>query len=644
MPLERIKLILTIAFFLSGFSSLAQEKNSSDNPVITQWTLTDDYTVEKKIPVDTMFSLSHRYRFIEKYSPFNAWPGSYGQPLVQLNFFDRILDPGMFLYRYYYPYMYLPVNPVFVNTRVPFTEMIFSYAGPRETAEQTFRIKHTRNVNRFLNFGLIYDIVYNLGQYAYQKTDNKNFTFFTSYTGERYKLYFAAGLNSMTTFENGGIIDREQLKTFAPRDVEVRLGALSNAKSILKNENILLVQRYNPFGKSSSKDTTAVPANRISHGSTISHIFIWEKTRRLHSDNYPLSGFYDTSFIYINRSRTFDSLSERRIINTLRFDFITNPSRKFRLGGGVGIANELIRYSQIIPSLSNPPSDTVVWHQDNNLLKGDLFNDVGDRFSWKALGTLFLTGFRAGDFDLTGRIITKFGKPEKSLTITFNGGISSTKPSVWYYRWGSNYFVWENDFLKEFRINVGGEIEYPFKRMKTRFNYAIIDNYTSFATDSMPSQNRGGLSVISLFAEKEFSAWKFHLSNQFLLQKSSNSSVLDLPLVTLRSAGFFEHNFIFRLTGGNLNTQIGVELFYNTPYYGYGYVPSTGAFIRQNIQKTGNYPYLNAFINFKIRRTRIFLSLDHFNAGFTGYNYFMVLDYPLYVRTFRYGIAWTFYD
>ena len=59
-----------------------------------------------------------------------------------------------------------------------------------------------------------------------------------------------------------------------------------------------------------------------------------------------LSGFYDTT-IYISKVVTFDSLYSRSIKNTVRFDFTTDETRKFRLGGGVGIRNEIFRYSQI---------------------------------------------------------------------------------------------------------------------------------------------------------------------------------------------------------------------------------------------------------------------------------------------------------
>ncbi len=633
-------ILLLLTFFQPAFT---QGKDTLNIPLVSQWTLSDDYTEEIRTDVDTAFTLFHRYRITDKFSPMNAFPGNYGQPLYQINFFDRITNPDMFLYRFYYPYMHLASNPIFMDTKVPFTEAVFTYAGARETADQTFRIRHTQNINRFLNFGLVYDIVNSRGQYNYQKTNDEAFTFHTSYRGEKYRLYFSAGINNIENSENGGIVDEGQLKTFATRDVEVKLGSLNKAKSVLKNNSILLVQRLTVGGRKQQNDSlkVATKGNAGLNG-TFSHIFIWEKSRRSYSDDNPASGFYDTAFI--SNTATFDSLSERSVKNTLRFDFTTDPSRKFRLGGGGGITNEILRYSQIIPSSYSPPSDTAVWHESNNVLKGLLFNDIGKKFRWKATGELYLTGFRAGDFNVGANITKIFGEKDKSISWDIYGSVSSIKPSVWYYRWGSNHFVWNNDFLKEFRMEGGTKFDYPRRRFYARFDYGIIDNYTDFGPDTLPSQHHGGLSVASAFLGKDFSVWKFHLSSQVLLQKTSNCDILDLPFASLKIAAYFEHNFQFPATGGNLNTQLGVDMFYHTSYYAYNYNPSTGAFFRQADKLVGNYPFLNAFVNLKIRRTRIFLMLDHFNSGFTGYNYFLVPGYPMYAMTFRYGIAWTFYD
>ncbi len=640
------KFFIVILPFLpvSEFLLNAQEQDQIQPRVLKQWTLSPDFTEERIIPFDTVFSLTNRYRLTERHSPLNAWPGSYGQPFYQIPFFDRTNHPEKYLYQYYYPLMYLSDRTIFMNTQVPFTEMVWSFAGPRNVAEQTFRVRHSQNINRFLNFGLIYDIIHNLGQYTYQRAEDKNFTFFTSYTGERYKLYFSAGINNHLALENGGVVDPDQLRDFETRDVAVRLGGLNNARSALKNNSLLLVQRYT-LGRrpvalpDSLRENTASPS--VLSG-TFSHIAVLENNRRTYSDNYPTAGFYDS--IYINQNVTFDSLYSRILKNTIRFDFTTDETRKFRLGGGFGIRNELLKQSQIIPVDSDNKADTAVWRHSNNALIGRLYNNIGDKFRWSATGELFFSGYRAGDFSLKGELEKSFDLRRGRATWIINGGITNTQPSFWFEQWGGNHFIWQKSLNKEFRTDLGTVFSFPGRATELKFNYALIDNYTDFGFDALPSQHTGGLSVAAISVSKLLSAWKFHLASDIVLQQSSNREVLDLPLIALRSAGYFEHLFVFRSTNGRLNTQIGVEVMYHTRYHPYAWMPVTGRYYRQDNTTTGDYPFINLFLNAKLQRTRMFVMLDHVNSGLMGYNYYLIPDYPMNVRMLRYGIAWTFYD
>jgi hypothetical protein len=635
---------ISIILFLTFSSGLfAQEQDTLKPKILKQWKLSSDFSEEVSIPFDTVFSLFHRNRIADRYSSFNATLGNYGLPFYQINFFDRITDPDKYLYTFYYPFMFVPEKAIFMNTQVPFTELVWSFAGPKETSEQTFRVRHSQNVNRFLNFGLIYDIIYNLGQYNYQRAEDKTFTFYSSYTGPKYKLYFSAGINNLISYENGGITTKGQLDQTNARDIPVNLGGLNKAKSTLKNRNLLLVQRYTISSTPVNK-TDSIPKKRSGFfglSGTFSHIFILENNRRTYSDGDALTGFYDT--ILITPGATFDSVYSRSIKNTVRFDFSTDETRKFRLGGGVGIRNEIFKYYSIIPVHYLLHANKSVWHQSNNVLVGRLFNNIGDKFRWVASGELFLTGYRAGDFNLNGEIAKLFDWKKGRASWIITGDIINRQPSFWYEHWGSNNFEWQNNVNKEFRIDLGSTFSYPGRKAEIRINYAIIDNYIDFGFNAFPSQHSGGLSVAAITVRKEMKAWKFHLATDILFQKSSNSEVLNLPVATVRSAGYFEHHFRFENTGGKLSLQVGADVTYHTLYHPYTYMPATGRFFRQDIS-TGNYPFLNVFLNFKVRRTRAFIMFDHVNAKMMGNNYDMIPNYPMNIRMLRYGLAWTFYD
>jgi hypothetical protein len=612
--------------------------------ILREWTLSPDYSEEVNIPIDTVFSLSNRVKIADKYSPVNATLGNYGLPFYQLSFFDRVTDPEKFLYAYYYPLMHLPSNAVFMNTQVPFTELDWSFAGPVANSEQTFRVRHSQNISRFINFGLIYDIVFSLGQYNYQRSADKTFTFYSSYTGEKYKVYFSAGLNNLLSYENGGIIkisDLNQPNTF---DVPTQLGALDKANSDLKNRNILLVQRYtiggNPVVKKDS--TSHKRSGFFGLSGTFSHIFMFENNARTYKDADPTSGFYDN--IFITKTVTSDSVYSRTIKNTVRFDFSTDETRKFALGGGAGIRNEISRYYFIVPTpfpLFAAPS---ILHENSNVLIGKLFNNIGNKFGWQATGELYATGYRAGDFNLNGEISKSFDWKKGRASWLITGSMKNTQPSIWYDRWGGNNFGWDKNLKKEFRIDLGTTFKYPARKTELKLNYAIIKNYVDFDTTAHPSQYSGGLSIASVAVKNELRAWKFHLASDVIIQKSSNSEILDLPLVTVRSAGYFEQLIRFLKTGGKLNLQLGADVTYNTVYHPYAYMPATGRFYRQDNVTAGDYPFINVFLNLKIKRTRIFVMFDHVNSKLMGYDYLMVPSYPMNIRMLRYGLAWTFYD
>jgi hypothetical protein len=655
-----LKSISIVFFLLISLALNAQEDEKTPVPVapkdsvqkpriLREWTLSPDFSEEVAVPIDTVFSLSHRYRITDKYSPINAYLGNYGLPLYQINFFDRITDPDKFLYSAYYPFMYVPEKALFMNTQVPYTELDWSFAGTRENSEQTFRIRHSQNVNRFLNFGIIYDIVFSLGQYNFQRAENKDFTFYSSYTGDRYKLYFSAGINNIKSYENGGIKDFNQIgKVTNMRDVVTNLGGTDNAFSLLKNRSLLLVQRYSIGGAPDTKKDSASKETKGFFGlsGTFSHILTLETNKRTYSDQDPKSPFYDT--LFVTQSPIFDSLYSRYIKNTIRFDFTTDETRKFRLGGGAGIRSEVYRYSQLVPTL-NATGDTLfpgisVWNRSNNALVGRLYNNIGDKFRWVATGDLYLTGYRSGDFDLNGVIDKSFDLKKGRATWAITGSMSNRQPSFWFQNWASSHFKWETNLKKEFRINVGTELSFPARKMDLKFNYAIINNYTDFDTTAYPSQYSGALSVAAITVSKDLRLWKFHLASDVILQQSSAPAVLDLPMIALKSAGYFEHLFRFKSTGGRLNTQLGAEVLYTSAYHAYAYMPATGRFYRQDKILTGNYPYINVFLNFKVKRTRVFIMFDHVNYGMMGYDFAMVPSYPMNVRMLRYGLSWTFYD
>ncbi len=617
--------------------------------IIKQWNLSTDFSKEVPVLFDTLFSLYNRYRLADVYSPVSAYLGNYGLPYYSLNFFDRVYDPDKYLYYNHYRFMHNHENALFMNLQVPFTELKWMMSGEKEMAEQTFRITHSQNINRKLNFGMIYDIIFNLGQYSNQRAEDKTFTFYTSYTGSVYKLYVSAGLNGLFGQENGGIVTKDDLdvEIANTKDVPVKLGSLNDASSFLRNRNLLVVQRFSFLGAKPDRDTVPKKImDRVPLTGTFSHIFQLDYSRRMYRDASPQSGFYDS--IYINNSATFDSLSSKNIKNTFRVNFVTDTTRLVSFSTGFGLRNENFWFSQIIPGQDTIVADTANWFRGDNVLVGSFGQKIGKMFRWNANGELFFDRYRQGDFLLSGLASQSFqmkkGKLEWQGTLVLN----KRTPSFWFTQWGGNHFKWNLDLEKESRLELGTRVIYPARNLDIKLNYALLKNYLDFDTLALPSQDTSFLNVMTLSFRKDFRLWKFHFVPDVIVQTSSNTDLLDLPLATVKAAAFIEHVFNFAKTNGRLATQLGVDVTYHTLYHPYSYMPATGRFYRQTQAETGEYPFVNLFLNIKLKRTRFFLMFDHLNYGMMNpevlYNYELVPLYPITTRRFSFGLAWTFYN
>ncbi|MDT8400699.1 MAG: putative porin [Bacteroidales bacterium] len=637
--------ILLLIVSLNAFAQKGRipEKTDSVTHITRQYKLNETYTEIIDVPLDTLVDAFHRYKITEDISPFFQRLGNYGLAFVETDFFDRPVDPENFIYRHLGYYMHHAANKIYIDTQVPFTELQWTYGGERKVAEQTFGVRHAQNVNPFLNLGLDLNIIYSLGQYHYQKSDNKAFTLHGSYLKDKYKAFASWSINKLIAYENGGIADPSVLDQYDTRDVPVNLGGLNEAKSRVQSMNFQIVQKYTLGG---AKKVSADTVDALQKGGvrgTFSHILEYDKGRRSYEDNAPGSGFYDT--IYIEGPATCDSLYARILKNTLRFDFNTAETAKFQLGIGVGAVNEQNVFAQIVPSAEEEiPADSLRWKQSSNAVIGTLYNRIGKKFGWQADGKLYFTGLRAGDFELKGNIRWSFNEDEKKSEVRARGSVLNTGPAWWINNWGSKHFKWTNDFGSEFRINLGASYDNPGIDFSAGLDYSLVTNMFYFNGSAVPEQHGGAISVLSARLNKNFSFWKLRFDNSLLFQKSSNIDILDLPLVCARTAFYFDHEFLFKATGGSLQTQLGFEAEYNAAYYSYAYMPATGVFYVQNDFKTGNYPVINVFANLKIKRTRIFVGFDHLNYGLMGYDYFLSPNYPMNIRMFKYGLAWTFYN
>ena len=160
----------------------------------------------------------------------------------------------------------------------------------------------------------------------------------------------------------------------------------------------------------------------------------------------------------------------------------------------------------------------------------------------------------------------------------------------------------------------------------------------------MPTAYKQPISISALTLQKEFVVWKLHSFNKLTYQISENRSIIELPSLLVFNSTYIDHTWRFKLTDGWLRTMFGVDIYYNTGFNGYDYNPALAMFYLQDESTTvGNYPYVDIWVNIRLKRTRFFLKYEHVNST-DNLNHFYAVNYPAKSKAFKFGLSWTFYD
>ena len=277
--------------------------------------------------------------------------------------------------------------------------------------------------------------------------------------------------------------------------------------------------------------------------------------------------------------------------------------------------------------------------QANTFIGGGIFRDEGKFWQWEANGRIYLTGYRRGQTELNGIVNKplKIGRDTTSLRI--EGSLKTLVPEYFDSYFFSNNFIWRNNFNNINEMTIRSSIHSQAYKATIGANYSLIGNYIYNDTNALPAQAGSELLVLSAYLNKDFESKHWLIRSQLLIQKANNDSYVHLPAF----AGFISLNYR-TLWSKVLYTQLGIDTRYNSAFYADAYEPATARFYLQNEQRIGNYPYIDLHANLKLKRTRFFFILMNAASGFAGENYYVAPNYPYYRRTFRIGVAWSFYD
>ena len=277
-------------------------------------------------------------------------------------------------------------------------------------------------------------------------------------------------------------------------------------------------------------------------------------------------------------------------------------------------------------------------------LKGNAISVGAD---WKTnFGKLYLNADASSIIagDLTGNSIKASVVFKKDSVYSFKGFVEITSKTADFNKllYQSDYktYNWQNNFKNEQIKNIGVEFSLT-KWASINASYNIIDNYTYFDENSLPSQATETLNYLKVKASNSISFRKFTLDNTVMYQNvSSGEAFFKVPEIVTRNTLYYS-NYLFK--GKPLYLQTGVTVKYFTAFNANAYNPLLSEFVLQNTAKIGNFPMLDFFANAQIQRTRIYLKVENFGAGFMGRTYYSAPTYPYSDLTVRFGLVWNWF-
>lgn len=611
----------------------------------------------KILPMDTLTDGIHNYNLIFKHSISNNYLGNFPAPYESNIFIDRVDNESFLPFQAARAYMLRPDDMQEYSTTTPYTRLSYYTGGSQQKGENFLEVWHMQNLKPWWNAGFTYQLISGLGVYNYQKSKTYHFSGFSSYEKERLAFSVFVNQNVGHFKENGGVADTYDIRNrdttmLSPEMVAVQLNY--EPRSNYRNFNLQLTGQYN-IGReketfysvgSDGQDSifTYTYPVKAAFSLLVEDNAHWFDESTVETDYFEESHISTTSNRDLYTQRVFEADAK----------LILNEHPRFRYLPGVyaGLSLRNHRYKQALELVeqsgegeeeNDSPEYTLrrgTHSVSNTWLTAGIYNvDTAAVFQFDAWGEFCLVGDNIADFSLQGEL-TQHLRRGRQTYIRAKAKLESLSPNPFYTFYFGNHDAWQNNFDRTTCYDVQGS--FHSTRLRTEIGAGIrgIDGYIYLDTIAQPVQNSGNMMVFTAWVKQVFRLGSFYFDQRVYWQHSGNKEVLSVPMISLYSHNYYQARWV----QGILGVQAGIDLFYNTGFYARAYRPSIMQFHNQRVEQTGNYPKMDAFVSFNLKRADIFLKLEHFSIYLADRNYFSALYYPINPMQFKFGVRWNFFD
>lgn len=528
-----------------------------------------------------------------------------------------------------------PDEVIYYQSKRPYSN-IFFVMGP--SRENLLQVTHSQNFYKGLTIGVKYRLISSIGPYTQQRTDNTNIVVNARYFSPSRNYGIMAGylVNNYKSKDNGGI----QSDSIFENNIETNravLGVnLQNALSHTIKNRFYITQFLEPSLNSSVNeeepdsliaDTTLKSAflKKFSLG-RLEHRMVFSRDQYLYTDAYPKAGFYPAPLldtVATNDSTMYLQLENELSWATSGFLHKSNFPLKFRLA----LKHQYTRVAN--------DSTSSTWHQF--IPNASIALVIKDKIELNGHAFVVSGGYNDGDYGISGKLsLTPFQKFNSTLVV--DGGFFSEMPGYFYKSYLSNHFIWNNTLTKQNILYISPRLK--INQITLGADYYLLSNLAYFSYDGNAKQNSKEISLIRGSAAIDYSWRRIHLQANAWYQYLNDTSALRLPTWIIKATLSYSGK-IFKSA---LWIEPGIDFTWNSAYYADNYMPALQSFYLSNLKEIGGFPWIDLFVNFKVKRAQIFLRLRHLNSGWSGYNYYDTPHYPLYDGGINFGVSWNFYD
>ena len=617
-----------------------------------------------------------------------------GSPVQSRIFAERGEESDFIFADAYKYYMVTPQNAYFYDVKEPYTHLTYlpQLFGNKQNSEELFKGVLTSNFGKKMNVGVDFDYAFVRGMYNSNQNKYLIARPFGNFLSDRYEIHAYFQSFDFTNAENGGLTNDRYIThpdDFADgkrptNDTKAFPTRYGDAQNHFRGKQIFVTHRYNlgffreltifeiEAAEKKNEEKKRLKAqqqqdalmdeinNKTGDKDQPTDPFAEEKTDNAEEEEeipeavfVPVSSIIHT-FEYESNIRSF--ISKSRSIDTCYNDIFTpidsainDYTKMWNVKNTVGLALRegfqdwvkfgLAAYVHFEKRRFMLPEDSaftkIQYDEFSTYLGAELSKKQGQLLTYRARGELCLAGTDLGEFRLEGDLKTQFLLIGKEASVRASGYIKNLTPAFYLRHHHSRYFWWDNPFKNVQRVNVGGEVDLRQSRTNVSTNVESIQNFIYFAKSGKPEQYGNNLQVITVRLKQDFKYKALGWENEVAWQLSSEKNVLPLPQLCAYSNVYLDFTY-----AKALDIQMGIDAHYFTSYYAPYYEPATQQFQTQEEKKIGNYPIINAYINFRLKQARFFITGYNLGSRFISpTEYFSLVHYPLNPMKIRVGIS-----